>query len=283
MTPTTPTDDPHARRFVAPAHPWLTPLEAFSDNYVWLIAPPGGTHAAVVDPGDAAPVQAALAARGLRLAAILLTHHHADHVGGVAELVERWQPQVYGPAGEPIEHVAHRLQEGARGAIGQPAIAFEAIDVPGHTRGHIAYRCEPFGGDARGVLFCGDTLFAAGCGRLLEGTPEQMHASLGKLAALADDTLVCCAHEYTLSNLRFACAVSPDDAQVAGRAEEAARVRATGAPTLPSTIGIERATNPFLRCAEPAIAAAAARHRQAPPGAALQTFAALRAWKDVFR
>lgn len=268
---------------MAPAHPWLTPLPAFDDNYLWLIARPGGTHAAVVDPGDAAPVEAALQARGLALAAILLTHHHRDHVGGVQRLLERHAAIVWGPRDEPIEQVRYRLGDGDRGAVDALGLTFEAIAVPGHTRGHIAYRCAPFGGDAREVLFCGDTLFAAGCGRLFEGTAAQMHASLARLAALPDDALVCCAHEYTESNLRFARAVDPNDAAVRARAEEAAAVRAEGLPTLPSTVAIERATNPFLRCDRPGIVAAAAARLGKAPGGALETFAALRAWKDVFR
>lgn len=270
-------------RFVAPAHPRVVPVPAFRDNYLWLVLPPeGGRAAVVVDPGDAAPIEAALDARGLTLAAILLTHHHPDHAGGVPRLVERFGCPVHGPRAESIRGVDHPLDDGDTGAVPAVGLAFEVLSVPGHTRGHIAYRCAPLDGDPRPVLFCGDTLFAAGCGRLFEGTAQQMHASLSRLAALPGDTLVYCAHEYTESNLRFARAVTPDDAQVAARVDEASRVRAAGTPTVPSTIAIEQATNPFLRWDDPGVAQAAARRLGRAPSSTVEVFATMRAWKDVF-
>ncbi len=260
----------------------IVPVRAFKDNYIWLLV--RGSEAVAVDPGDAAPVEEVLRTRGLRLGAILLTHHHADHVGGVASLVAARadaMPQVYGPAGEPIAHVQTRLREGDRVVLDTLGIAFDVLDVPGHTRGHIAYFAPPDPGRTEPILFCGDTLFAAGCGRLFEGTAEQMHASLMKLAALPAETAVYCAHEYTLANLRFARAAEPDNADVAAREVRAKATRDADEPTVPSTIALERATNPFLRDA-PALRAAAARHATGADGSALATFAALRQWKDSF-
>ena len=262
----------------------IVPLRAFKDNYIWLLV--RGDEAAVVDPGDAGPVEEAIAARGLRLGAILLTHHHADHVGGVPALLAARRadpPAVFGPAGEAIADVGTRLVEGDRVMLDRLGIAFTVIDVPGHTRGHIAYfaAADPEAGRAEPVLFCGDTLFAAGCGRLFEGTAAQMHASLSKLAALPAETLVYCAHEYTLSNLRFARAADPADRETAARERAATALREAGQPTIPSTIGLERATNPFLRDA-PALRSAAARRAPGADASALATFTALRQWKDAF-
>jgi hydroxyacylglutathione hydrolase len=274
---------PHPWQHTAAPHPLVTPIDAFSDNYLWLLRAPDGDAAVAIDPGDAAPIQAALAASGLRLVAILLTHHHADHVGGVAELVEQWSCPVYGPAGEDIPAIDRPLMGGDRFLLENLGAQFEVIDVPGHTLGHIAYRCEPLGGDPRPLLFCGDTLFAAGCGRIFEGTPEQMLASLERLAALAPDTLVYCAHEYTVSNLRFAAAADPDCRAVAERLKEALRMRELGERTVPTTIGIERATNPFLRSDAPGHAKSLAARLGQPPASRLEAFSALREWKNVHR
>jgi len=261
----------------------VSAIPAFDDNYIWLIRQPGTDLAAVVDPGDAAPVEAALDREGLRLAAILLTHHHGDHVGGVARLRARGAPEVFGPAGEPIEGIDHRCTHGDEITVPGLDLRLTVIGVPGHTRGHIAYFAQRYGDDPRPLLFCGDTLFAAGCGRLFEGTPAQMLDSLGRLAALPPETLVYCAHEYTLSNLRFAAAVEPRSPRVADRLSEVREQRAAGEPTVPSTIAVELDTNPFLRSHLPEVAAAASERLGREPASAADAFAAIREWKNVFR
>jgi len=251
-------------------------IPAFQDNYLWLIH--DGEHAAVVDPGDAAPIVAALEQHALSLAAILLTHHHADHVGGVPALLERFQVPVFGPRSEAIPQVSQGLGEGDTVTIPELQLTLAVLGVPGHTRGHIAY----FAGNQR-WLFCGDTLFAGGCGRLFEGTPQQMVDSLDKLAALPGETKVYCAHEYTLSNLRFACEAEPGNAALLARlhAEQAKRDR--DEPTVPSTIALEKQTNPFLRFREPAIADMLIRQRQLQDKDPVAVFTALRQWKNVYR
>jgi len=254
----------------------LIALPAFTDNYIWMIH--DGHQAVVVDPGDAAPVLAALAAQGLQLAAILVTHHHADHVGGVDALRPHLKGPVYGPAHEAIPLPFVPLVEGQH--VGVLGLDFEVIDVPGHTAGHIAYvQC---GVAERPILFCGDTLFSAGCGRLFEGTPAQMAASLAKLNALPGDAQVCCTHEYTLSNLRFAAAVEPANADIAAAIASGQHLREDGRPTLPSSIAQERRINPFLRCTEPAVVASA-RLQGASNDDSVAVFAALREWKNRFR
>lgn len=255
----------------------LTPLPAFSDNYIWMLD--DGRQALVVDPGQAAPVVQALAARKLSLAGILVTHHHADHVGGVDELRPLLRGPVFGPASELIPEPFIPLREGDAAEL--LGLRFRVIDVPGHTAGHIAYVHQPDDGSAP-LLFCGDTLFSAGCGRLFEGTPAQMNASLGKLAALPGDTRVCCAHEYTLSNLKFAAAVEPANEAIATRIRWGEAQRAAGRPTLPSDIATERAINPFLRCEQPAVVEAAMAHGAAGRGR-VEVLAALRQWKNDYR
>ena len=217
-------------------------IPAFEDNYLWLIH--DGEHAVVVDPGDAGPIIAALDQHRLSLTAILLTHHHADHVGGVPGLLARFPVPVYGPRGEAIAGVTIPLGEGDTVALARPALALQVLDVPGHTAGHIAFAFE-----ADGVLFPGDTLFALGCGRLFEGTPADMFTALGKLMALPDATRVYCAHEYTQSNARFAVTVEPGNTALAARVIAIDAARAQGRPTVPFTIADERATNPFTRAA----------------------------------
>ncbi len=253
-------------------------VPAFKDNYLWLIH--DGVNAAVVDPGDAGPVREALHARGLALTCILLTHHHADHIGGVASLLAEWKVPVYGPRNDGIACITHALDEGDRVEVDGLGLELEVLEVPGHTLGHIAYVRRT----ARAPwLFCGDTLFGGGCGRLFEGTPQQMADSLAKLAALPDDTLVYCAHEYTVSNLSFAQAVEPDNQGLALRMRDASEKRGTRLPTVPSTIGLERGTNPFLRYTEPGIVKSLVEAGRLKAGAApVEAFAALREWKNVF-
>jgi hydroxyacylglutathione hydrolase len=254
----------------------ITPIPAFSDNYLWLISRDG--KAAIVDPGDPAPVQRALAESCLELAAILVTHHHADHIGGL-DALRSTGAVVYGPRGEDIDGVDVRVGEGDRiEVLGMP---FTVLDVPGHTAGHIAYFCDAVDPPA---VFCGDTLFACGCGRLFEGTPSQMLNSLDRLAALPAATRVYCAHEYTLANIRFALAVEPANAELQQRAREAAALRERGEPTVPSTMALELATNPFMRSDAPGVRAAAGeRAGPAAGGNRVQTFATIRKWKDGFR
>ena len=251
-------------------------IPAFQDNYLWLIH--DGSKAAVVDPGDAAPILAALDAHRLALDAILLTHHHADHVGGVPQLLQRFDVPVFGPRNDGIALVDHPLSEGDAIDVPGLGLRLSVIDVPGHTRGHIAYYSKK-----HSWLFCGDTLFAGGCGRLFEGSPAQMAASLDKLAALADDTQVYCAHEYTLSNLRFAAEVDPQNAILLTRIQDEQRKRDKNRPTVPSTIGIEKKTNPFLRYRAPEIADRLMSAGHVSSREPIDVFTALRAWKNSYR
>jgi hydroxyacylglutathione hydrolase len=251
----------------------VTAIPAFADNYIWLIST-GGDECAVVDPGAAQPVLDTLRRSDLRLACILLTHHHPDHIGGVAELAAAFDLEVLGPRDERIRGQSRSLSEGDTAGLTELGLEFRVIEVPGHTRSHIAF----FG---HSCLFCGDTLFSVGCGRLFEGTPEQMQASLDKLAALPAETRVFCAHEYTLSNCDFALEVEPENRDLQRRASEVEAFRAVGRSTVPSLLGDELAVNPFLRTREPAvIAAARQRNPQAEAGAS--TLAEIRAWKDSF-
>jgi len=259
----------------------LVPLPAFADNYIWMLH--DGVGAIVVDPGDAKPVTNALARDNLKLAAILVTHHHADHVGGVDELRNATGAPVYGPAGETIPEPYQPLAEGDIAQV--MGLPFQVLDVPGHTAGHIAYYLPPGAAwDGTPLLFCGDTLFSGGCGRLFEGTPRQMLASLDALAALPSDTRVCCAHEYTLGNLRFALAVEPRNAELTQYMAQCQALREHGTPTLPSRMGTERSVNPFLRSREASVREAVKAHAGlAPQAADADVFAALRQWKNEFR
>ena len=251
----------------------LRPLSAFSDNYIWTLAEPGA-GAVVVDPGEAGPVFAA-AADGLQPALLLLTHHHADHIGGAAALLERWPDlPVAGPADPRIALDCRRVADGEVVAVGD--WRFEVMGIPGHTSTHLAFHGHE-------VVFCGDTLFSLGCGRLFEGTPAQMLASLDRLAALPGPTRVCCGHEYTLANAAFAAVVDPANPALRRRILEATAMRERGEPTLPTRLADELAANPFLRVDSPAVQAALAAHLGRAPAERVEAFAELRRWKDGFR
>ncbi len=254
----------------------LIPLPAFDDNYIWMFH--DGHRALVVDPGDAQPVLAALQRESLQLQGILVTHHHADHTGGVDVLRNTTGASVFGPATERMPEPLQRLRGGD--TVQLLDLAFQVLDVPGHTAGHIAYFCEI--SDHAPVLFCGDTLFSGGCGRLFEGTAQQMQASLALLAALPGATRVCCAHEYTLSNLKFALEVEPDNPLLLAYHSHCQGRRGQGLPTLPSTIETERQINPFLRSEQPTILASAQRF-DAQSLAHNGVFSTLRQWKNQYR
>jgi len=260
----------------------LIPLPAFADNYLWMLH--DGQRALVVDPGDAQPVLEALARLpGLRLEGILLTHHHADHTGGVAALQAQTGARVWGPAGEKLPEPVTRLNAGD--SLEAAGFSFQVIGVPGHTAGHIAYYLEhPAAEPAAPLLFCGDTLFSGGCGRLFEGTPAQMLASLDRVSSLPGNTRVCCAHEYTLSNLRFALAVEPHNQALIDYQAQCIAKRARHEPTLPSTIALEQAINPFLRSRQPSVIEAVQAQAPDTSGAdEAAVFAQLREWKNNFK
>lgn len=253
-------------------------VKAFQDNYLWLVINNKSGISFTVDPGDAQPIIAALEGRGLGLDAILVTHHHPDHIGGVDTLVDRYGCPVYGPDSANIPQVTVKLKQGDRLSIAD--CDFQVLEVPGHTLDHIAYFSDsPAIGPA---LFCGDTLFAGGCGRVFEGTPSQMSNSLQKIASLPPGTRIYCAHEYTLSNLRFALAVEPGNRELAERMEEVNMLRSRDLPSVPSELAVELATNPFLRTGHPAVRQAAAARLNRPPADEVETFAAIRGWKDNF-
>jgi hydroxyacylglutathione hydrolase len=251
----------------------VSAVTAFADNYIWLVHTPADPQAVVVvDPGQAAPVLQALGENGLHIAAILVTHHHADHIGGVAELQQAFSVPVYGPAHEAGQlSMSRRLGEGDVLRLEAEQLEFHVHDIPGHTAGHIAF-------SGHRAVFCGDTLFSGGCGRLFEGTPQQMMSSLAKLSALAADTEVYCAHEYTVSNLRFAATVEPQNTAVADYARECVDLRTKHRPTLPSTIGRELDVNPFLRCHVETVKRAAESQAGRTLQNTTEVFAAIRQW-----
>jgi len=252
----------------------LHPLPAFTDNYIWTLRDSPAGAPIVVDPGDAAPVLAMAEATGIAPAALLLTHHHADHVGGAAELLRHWPGlPVFAPEDERIDVDCRRVGDGD--SVDAGPWRFEALAVPGHTRSHVAFH-------GHGLLFCGDTLFSLGCGRPFEGSPGQLLASLERLAALPPATRVCCGHEYTLANAAFAARVDPHNAALERRAAEARAQRERGAPTLPALLGDEVAANPFLRVDDAAVRAAVAARLGRAPADRVETFAELRRWKDGF-
>jgi hydroxyacylglutathione hydrolase len=249
----------------------IIPIPALKDNYIWLIQE--AKAVAIIDPGEATPVLEVLQERRLAPIAILVTHYHWDHVNGIQELLSHYSVPVYGPASESIPHRTYGLREGDE--VQLPGARFQILDVPGHTAGAIAY----YGED---LLLSGDTLFTAGCGRLFEGTAQQMYDSLAKLASLAEATQLYCGHEYTVANLAFASAVEPDNPHIQARLREAQEKRRRGLSTVPSTLAIERLTNPFLRCDEPSVWSAAECYAGQPLDSAVEIFATLRLWKNCF-
>ncbi len=255
----------------------ITPIPAFDDNYIWLLRAPGTDRVAVVDPGDEEPVLEVLAQEGLTLAAILITHHHGDHIGGVADLAAAYPGvEVLGPVDPRIRGLTRQLREGDRVDLPGLTEPFQVLEVPGHTSTHIAY----LGGPGGATLFCGDTLFAGGCGRVFDGTFAQLSASLRRIAALPPQTHIYCAHEYTLANLGFGLWVEPDSQALTERLRQAQASRAAGLPTVPSDLALELATNPFLRTGEPGVIAAASGFAGRPLNGHAEVFTALRQWKD---
>ncbi len=251
-------------------------VNAFEDNYIWVITDAARRYCALVDPGDDEPVRAALTSQELEPVAILITHHHRDHVGGIEDLLRDYDVPVFGPALERIPAITHRLRDGARVDLPQLGLTLTAIDVPGHTAGHIAFAGED-------MVFCGDTLFSAGCGRLFEGTAAQLHSSLSRLAALPDATAMYCAHEYTADGLRFAAAVEPHNMDVQTHMRWVRDQRSRLLPTLPSTIGLEKRINPFLRVDTPTVREAVSRYCGRALVSDVEIFAELRRWKDAYR
>lgn len=253
----------------------ISAIAAFNDNYIWLLLSQDGQYAVVVDPGDAEPVFTQLKQHHVKLAAILITHHHHDHIGGVAELATATGARVYGPAREARKVVRHPLSEGDTVEIDEIGASYRVLDIPGHTMGHIAYV-------GHNQLYCGDTLFAAGCGRVFEGTNAQMLDSLNKLACLPDDTAVYCGHEYTQANLNFAATVEPNNPDIQARLATVKAMRAKQLNTLPSQIGLEKATNPFLRCELDSVKQAAEQYAGQKLETSVDVFGIVRSWKNEF-
>jgi len=264
----------------SPTNSLVTAIKAFNDNYIWALANKSNDNIALVDPGDAEVCIEYLQKNHLKLSAILITHHHRDHVGGIKVLLDyakehSWTVTVYGPRNENIAHLDVELKENDTVNLAMVDWQFKVFDLPGHTKGHIAYYNDE-------TLFCGDTLFSAGCGRLFEGTPKQMHQSLSKLASLPSNTLVYCAHEYTQANLSFALIVEPSNTELHDYAEKVSLMRQNNESTIPSNIGLERQINPFMRCHEKTIKLAAQQYNKSIQNSDVEVFATIRSWKDNF-
>ncbi len=251
----------------------IHPIPALKDNYIWLLAHRDTAQALVVDPGDAAPVLAYLQAQELTLTAILITHHHADHTGGIAALKAHYDVPVYASIDSQHPLVTHKLAHGDALHLPLLDLTFQTIAIPGHTLDHMAFYSQP-------IVFTGDTLFSAGCGRLFEGKPAQMFDSLQRLCELPDDTKLYCGHEYTLSNLAFAKQVEPNNQAVVDHQHYVDALRAEGRASLPSTLALEKQINPFLRAKVPTVIQAASQYAGKPLSEAWQVFAALREWKN---
>jgi len=249
-------------------------IPAFSDNYIWLIHKENSPYIAIIDPGDARPVLKVIKENGYIPVAILITHHHSDHIGGIEQLTQQIPVPVYGPSNEGIASITHPVSEGDIITLNQLDCALQVMEVPGHTRGHLAYYSE-------GALFCGDTLFAGGCGRLFEGTPKQMYDSLEKISSLPNSTLIYCAHEYTLDNLKFAQVVEPESVDLQNRIIDSLSTRKLGLSTVPSSLSLEKATNPFLRCHLANVTRAAENFALKPLQSGAETFSVVRHWKDT--
>ncbi len=253
----------------------IFPIPAFNDNYIWVLHDDIKKQAIVVDPGDATPVLDFLHERGLTLSALLITHKHHDHTGGIPALLSAFpQSLVFSHPMENILQTTHTVTDGDIFKINDHA--FSVIHIPGHTLGHVAYYCKL-------ILFCGDTLFTNGCGRIFEGTAEEMLQSLKKLMALPDDTEIYCGHEYTLSNIAFALHVEPTNQILQKRFEAAKQLRSHHKPTVPSTLKLEKDTNPFLRCNEHGIIETVSHHAGKKLNSAVDVFAELRQWKNNFK
>lgn len=250
-------------------------VPAFNDNYIWLIESENTKRVMIVDPGDATPVIRALSEHQFEPAAILITHHHYDHVGGIEQLTQQYPIPVFGPEGELIQGISQPVSAGKNISLPSDFAPFTILDTPGHTSGHISYLIDD-------ALFCGDTLFAGGCGRLLGGTAEQLFQSLNLIASLPDTTRIFCAHEYTESNLRFALAVEPDNTALQNRIKQVAQQRQQGLATVPSILTTEQTTNPFLRCDQPSVSASVQHHCGKALHSPLEVFTELRRWKDLF-
>lgn len=254
----------------------IDPIRAFTDNYIWIIH--DQSHAVIVDPGTASPVMEYLRHKKLQLIAILVTHHHADHTHGISDLLQSFDVPVYGPGKEDIPHMTFPLEEGGYIHLNELALSLTVLETPGHTKGHIAY----YAAHPTPRVFCGDTLFSCGCGKMFEGTAQQFYRSLQKLSQLPDETLVYCTHEYTQNNIRFAKAVDPNNTDLLSLEKKVQELRNHDLPTLPTTITLEKKLNPFLRCDQQAIIHSVQNHFSIPASNPVEIFRLLREWKNNF-